>query len=149
MGDAHKMACHAEPSSARLADSEGSTHMLLAAAILIFVTGCAHTYLGERYLLIRLFKRGNLPPLLGGTAFTQGTLRFAWHITTVAWWAFAWILVDVHLGRLSAARLLDTLAIAALVSALLPILYTRGRHLSWIVFLLVAALLYAARNGAY
>lgn len=122
--------------------------MLLAAAVLIFLTGCAHSYLGERYLLMRLFKRGNLPSLLGGPEFTQGTLRFAWHITTVAWWAFAWILVDAHFGRLSTGRILDTIAIAALVSALLPIFYTRGRHLSWIVFLLVATLLYFARQGS-
>lgn len=121
--------------------------MLLVAAVLIFLTGCAHSYLGERYLLIRLFKRGNLPPLLGGTEFTQGTLRFAWHITTVAWWAIAWILIDAHLGRLSTERVLDTITVAALLSALLPIGYTRGKHLSWIAFLLIAGLLYAARRG--
>lgn len=119
--------------------------MLLFAAAIIFLTGCAHSYLGERYLLIRLFKRGNLPKLLGGTEFTEGTLRFAWHITTVAWWAFALLLVLAHVGSLSKATVLPVIAGAALVSAVLPILFTRGKHLSWVAFLIVAALvLYAA-----
>jgi len=75
--------------------------MLLAAALLIFLTGCAHSYLGERYILIRLFKRDNLPKLLGGTELTAGTLRCAWHVTTVAWWTIALPLVLASLDPLS------------------------------------------------
>lgn len=119
--------------------------MLLVAAALIFLTGCAHSYLGERYILVRLFKRGNLPKLLGGTQFTEGTLRFAWHITTVAWWAFALLLVFAHSGSLSTTTVLHVIAGAAVLSAALPIVFTRGLHLSWVAFLLVAGLvLYAA-----
>jgi hypothetical protein len=119
--------------------------MLLIAAVLIFLTGCAHSYLGERYLLMRLFSRGNLPKLLGGTEFTQGTLRFVWHITTVAWWAIALLLVLAHSGPLSTAGVLHVIAGAAVASATLPIFFTRGKHLSWVVFLVVAALvLYSA-----
>lgn len=55
-----------------------------AAAIAIYVTGIAHSYLGERYILTRLFRRDDLPRLFGGTAFTTATLRFAWHLTTIA-----------------------------------------------------------------
>jgi len=114
--------------------------MLLAAAVLIFLTGCAHSYLGERYVLIRLFKRGNLPILFGGTEFTAGTLRFAWHITTVAWWAIALLLILASRGALSSNAALQVIAGTALVSALLPLVFTRGKHLSWVVFLLVAVL---------
>ena len=46
------------------------------AAVLMFVTGIAHSWLGERYTLIRLFKTGGLPKIFGSTAFTTGTLRF-------------------------------------------------------------------------
>lgn len=120
--------------------------MLLLAALLVFLTGCAHSYLGEKYILIRLFKRGDLPKLLGGTWFTKGTLRFAWHLTTVAWWALAVLLVFAHGGSLSTPRVLYVIASAALVSAALPIVFTRGRHLSWIVFALVAALVFAAAD---
>ena len=71
--------------------------MLELAAVLIALLGLAHSVLGERYLLTRLFKRDNLPPLFGGTAFTIGTLRFAWHLTTLAWWGLA-ALVLLALG---------------------------------------------------
>ena len=51
--------------------------MLVTAAALIWLTGLAHSVLGERYLLMRLFRREEvLPRLLGSTAFTAGTLRF-------------------------------------------------------------------------
>ncbi len=119
--------------------------MLFAAAVLIFLTGCAHSYMGERYILIRLFKRGGLPHLFGGPEFTEGTLRFAWHITTVAWWAFALLLVLAHLGALSVPSVLHVIAGAALLSAALPIVFTRGKHLSWLAFLLVAGLISNAR----
>ena len=118
--------------------------MLLVAAVLIFITGCAHSYLGERYILIRLFKRGSLPKLFGGTEFTEGTLRFAWHITTVAWWAIALLLILAHRGSLSSTSALHVIAGTALASAALPIFFTRGKHLSWVVFVLVAALVFFA-----
>lgn len=59
----------------------GRKAMLYLAALLVLATGIAHSYLGERYILIRLFRRSDLPKLFGGTAFTVGTLRFAWHLT--------------------------------------------------------------------
>jgi hypothetical protein len=65
--------------------------VLNIAAVLMFVTGIAHSYLGERYILIRLFKRDGLPKILGSAAFTSGTLRFVWHLTTVAWRGGAWL----------------------------------------------------------
>lgn len=50
---------------------------LYLAAFLAAALGLAHSLLGERYILIRLFRRENLPKLFGSTAFTQRTLRFA------------------------------------------------------------------------
>ncbi len=67
--------------------------MLIAAATLLFLTGVAHSYLGERYILMRLFRLDNLPQLFGGTSFTTGTLRFVWHLTTVAWWGLGYIAI--------------------------------------------------------
>lgn len=119
--------------------------MLYAAAFLIFATGLAHSVLGERYLLVRLFKRENLPMLFGGTSFTVGTLRFAWHLTTVAWWGFAYLLVLAEQDRLSRLTALQVVSAVALISGLLPLFFTRGKHLSWIAFFLVSALIAAAR----
>ena len=56
--------------------------MLQLAALLLALLGIAHSVLGERYILTRLFRR-ELPKLFGGPEFTKNTLRFAWHLTTV------------------------------------------------------------------
>lgn len=123
--------------------------MLEMAAALIFALGAAHSYLGERYLLTRLLRRDNLPKLLGGTDFTKQTLRFAWHLTTVAWWGFAILLLQAERGGLSATAAARVIGWTAIVSALLPLIFTRGRHLSWIVMIAIGALALAwAESGA-
>ncbi|MDO5504844.1 MAG: hypothetical protein Q4F49_00945 [Pseudoxanthomonas suwonensis] len=116
-------------------------------AVLLFLLGLAHSVLGERFILIRLFRRDNLPKLFGGTDFTTRTLRFAWHITTVTWWALAVMLWHLDGGVADARFLLRTIGLALLAAGALPLLLTRGRHLSWIVLWLVGAvaLLQAAR----
>lgn len=121
--------------------------MLLVASVLVFLTGLAHSYLGERYLLIRLFRREQLPPLFGGTAFTHGTLRFAWHMTTVVWWGIACMLFVAARGPLSEDGVLLIIGATSLVSAGLPIYFTRGRHLSWVILLLVGFLALLARGS--
>lgn len=75
---------------------------LYAAAALTVGIGIAHSWLGERYILIRLFRRGDLPPLFGGADFTKNTLRFAWHLTTLAWLGLAGILVVIAEDALTA-----------------------------------------------
>jgi hypothetical protein len=56
---------------------------LVMASVLVALLGAAHSYLGERYILIRLFRRGNLSELFRRPELTRQTLRLAWHITTV------------------------------------------------------------------
>lgn len=120
--------------------------LLQLAAILMFLLGLAHSVLGERYILVRLFRREGLPKLFGGTAFTTRTLRFAWHITTVLWWGFAALLWQVATGSITPADVLTVIACTSIVAGLLPLVITRGRHLSWLVLFVVGgiALWYAS-----
>jgi hypothetical protein len=118
--------------------------MLTIASLLLFLTGLAHSYLGERYILMRLFRRDNLPQLFGGTAFTTGTLRFAWHLLTVVWWGIGIVLLRASAQPLQTQFVLQVFSAVALVSGFFPLLFTRGRHLSWIVFFAVAMLLWFA-----
>jgi len=113
---------------------------LAVAALLAVLIGVLHSYLGERYLLIRLFRRENLPRLFGGDDFTKRTLRFAWHITSIAWFGLAAILL--LLARQEGRPLAISRAVAGtfLVSALVAAAGSRGRHYSWVVFLAIAAL---------
>ena len=73
--------------------------MLQLAAILIALLGLAHSVLGERYILVRLFHR-ELPQLFGGTAFTRNTLRFAWHITTVLAFCISALLLQLDSSQI-------------------------------------------------
>ena len=43
-------------------------------------------------MLVRLLRWPELAKLFGNPGFTSRTLRFAWHVTSVAWWGFAAIL---------------------------------------------------------
>lgn len=122
--------------------------MITAVVLLLFLTGVAHSYLGERYILIRLFKRDNLPKLFGGTDFTTGTLRFVWHLLTVVWWGVAILIVQASGQAFQPKTVLQVFSAVALVSGFFPLIFTRGRHLSWIVFFTVAALLWCAAPGA-
>ncbi|MBT9457203.1 MAG: hypothetical protein IV097_11345 [Burkholderiaceae bacterium] len=121
--------------------------MLPLALVLLIATGLAHSYLGERYLLMRLFKRQDLPKLLGSTAFTIGTLRFVWHLTTVAWWGLAYLVFIAWSGTVGKDQVLAVVGVTSLVSAAFPLYFTRGRHLSWIVFLLIGVLVLASRSS--
>jgi hypothetical protein len=114
--------------------------VLLVAAGLATLLALGHSYLGERYILIRLFQRDALPRLFGGTEFTQRTLRFAWHLTSVAWLAFAAILVKLNSHVPSRAELGLLLVGTFGVSGVVALVGSRGRHVSWVVFLVIAAL---------
>ncbi|HET6404241.1 MAG TPA: hypothetical protein VFH78_06300 [Candidatus Thermoplasmatota archaeon] len=105
--------------------------LLALAAFLIASISLAHSYLGERYILIRLFRRPDLPKLFGSDRFTKRTLRFAWHITSVAWLGLAAALFWEPRVAVSAAFA---------VSAVVSLAGARGRHYSWIVFGAIAAL---------
>lgn len=112
---------------------------LATGAVLAFGIGLAHSYLGERYVLIRLFRRPNLPKLFGSVRFTRRTLRFAWHLTTIAWWGFgAQMALAASSPVAAAGYVLEAIAWTFGASAVVTGIASRGRHLAWIVFLAIA-----------
>jgi energy-converting hydrogenase Eha subunit A len=112
--------------------------MLHVAALLVVLLAIAHSVLGERYILMRLFRR-DLPKLFGRTAFTRQTLRFAWHLTTVLALGIGALLLQLA-GSPSPAAIARTLGACLVASGLLPLLYTRGRHPAWVVLFVAGAL---------
>jgi hypothetical protein len=123
--------------------------VLIVAALLCFLIGVVHSYLGERYILIRLFRETRLPRLFGSDFFTRRTLRFAWHLTTVAWWGLGYLLWAVaHAPADLESVVLGTVSAVFMVSGALALVASRGKHLSWIVFLAIAGLAaYVGLNG--
>lgn len=106
----------------------------------MFVIGIGHSILGERYILIRLLRRPDLPQIFGSAEFTKRTLRFAWHLTSVAWWGMAALFLLLARQSLSASNVMLVLGVTSLASALVTLVISRGRHPAWIVFLIVGGI---------
>ena len=114
---------------------------LLTAGVLATAVAFLHSYLGERYILIRLFRRPDLPHLFGDDVFTKRTLRFAWHLTSIAWLGFGVLLFLAAWGPTPEITVRSSLAVVQwtfLLSAAVAFLASRGRHLSWVLFLGIA-----------
>lgn len=124
--------------------------MLVAAGVLIVFISLVHSILGEKYLLTRLFRRDNLPKILGSDWFTKQTLRFAWHITSIAWLGFAAILFQLALeGSVNHKTLLMIIAITFAISGLVSFAFSKTKHLSWVVFWAISGLCYWATTYSY
>jgi hypothetical protein len=109
--------------------------LLVAAGITIFIAA-AHSYLGEKRIFPRLLSRDD-PPTLGGSAtLMRSIVRWAWHLTSLAWVALAAILIALltdppHLRQSVGAIVATYLGIGAIVT----FATTRGRHIAWPFFL--------------
>lgn len=112
-------------------------HLLLVGALLLTIIGLMHSYLGERYVVSRVLALPNLPKLRGSREYMQSLLRWAWHLTSLAWWGTAVTLVVLWLGH--------GLATVGLVTSLtfalhgLIIVVVNHRHPAWPLFFLAAA----------
>ena len=117
--------------------------MLVIASFLLIIIGFIHSYLGEKYILIRLFKNDNLPKLFGSDHFTKRVLRFAWHLTTVSWWGFSAILYFLSNPSLNNRfEILIVITVVFTISGIVSFLFTRGKHLSWLFFFCIASISY-------
>jgi hypothetical protein len=90
----------------------------------------AHSALGEARLIGPL-AAGELPRLTMPPAFAKSVLRFAWHLTSVAWLGLAGVLI-VAPGSAWVVGL--TLA----VSGVITLVASRGAHFAWALFLVGA-----------
>ena len=119
-------------------------NLLIIGATLAVLIGAAHSYLGEQYILVRLFRRSDLPQLFGSDTFTKQTLRFAWHLTTIAWIGLASVvLIGVIVPsseQLSA--ILKAISITFFISSIVTLAASKGRHFAWIVFLAISFLVW-------
>jgi hypothetical protein len=117
--------------------------MLLIGTIPLLIIGIIHSYLGEKYILIHLFRRDDLPKLLGSDWFTRRVLRFAWHIMTLAWWGFSAILYVLSNPTVNVQNeILIIITVVFALSGVVSLSFTRGKHLSWLFFFTIAAISY-------
>ena len=113
---------------------------LYSAACILALVGIAHSYLGERYLLGRLSRHGNLSKIFRNPDFAFRVMRLAWHLTSIAWLGFAALLTLIAHGPLTAKAIGTAIGIIFLMHSAASLILVRGKHLSWLLFLAVAGL---------
>lgn len=113
--------------------------MLYVAAGLVAVLAIAHSIIGEVRLIRPIATRDDLPRIYGTTAFTGATLRFAWHVTSLLALGLAVVLAEIARDA-APETLARTIGWTLIVCAILPLVFTRGSHLSWAVFFAAGAL---------
>jgi hypothetical protein len=113
--------------------------LIYIAAIGAVLLGIAHSTLGERLVFPRLLASENLPRLRGSLEFTRSILRWAWHLTSLAWIGFAYLLFLIAAGRTpDAVALSRIIAVVFGLTGLVAFVTTRGRHVAWPLLALVA-----------
>jgi hypothetical protein len=114
---------------------------LLIASILTFAIGAVHSWLGERRLIGPLLAPERRQGILAGS-FGRQILRFAWHLTTIAWWGIGAILAALTLSPMDSQGRLVAAVIGAtfFATGAVILVASRGRHLAWPVFLAIAGL---------
>ncbi|MCW8091864.1 hypothetical protein OPS28_08605 [Alteromonas ponticola] len=100
-------------------------------AALLTLSDFTRSILGECNIPIRLFRRDNLPPMVGSYEFIKSTRRFAWHNTSLAWFGFAGFLLFQQYSPL--ARL-NTISAFFTLSAHRAAYLTKGKHFSLLLF---------------
>jgi hypothetical protein len=121
--------------------------LLTVAGALAIGVAAAHSLLGERYVVRRLLRRDDLPRLFGGQEFTRRTIRFAWHLTSIAWVGLGAVLLVLAsdtpppatslVGDGSNALAARVAGVTFIASAVVTATASRFRHLAWIVFLVI------------
>ena len=119
---------------------------VLVAAGTLFCIATMHTVLGEwkgRRLVRRIVESGFLDVRDPADVLSMRIIRLAWHLTSLAWAGIAVVLA--YASFVAPTRLgfgvIGVLAIVFACHAVLSLVISRGRHPSWCLFGVVAALL--------
>lgn len=118
-------------------------YYLTTAALLMIAIGLVHSILGEHLIIKPILALGKLPNIKGSDFITRRTLRFAWHLTTLAVFGLAGIVL-VYAGAvidMNGALVLKMIATIFFIASGISLLAVRGKHFSWWVFLMIGALI--------
>ena len=108
------------------------TTWLTVATAMYLLLALAHSWLGERAVVRPLLRASWEIGLPRG--FAAPLLRWAWHLTSLAWVAAAAVLAWAAAGHPVPTPILDVLAGLALVSGAVIGVSLRGAHPAWAVF---------------
>jgi hypothetical protein len=109
---------------------------LIIGALTMATLAGLHSYIGETHLLQRLLAMSDLPILQGSMGYTKTVLRWAWHLTSLAWLGFAMIFIALTQLPSEARPIIGVILASILgLSAITVFISTSGRHLAWYFFL--------------
>jgi hypothetical protein len=115
--------------------------MLNTAGGLCVLIGITHSYLGETKILMPMYAQYKLPVLRGSDRATKNVLRFAWHLTSVAWAGIGGVLFAIASPAPNPmAYALRVISVTFAIHAVVTASMSRGRHYAWIVFTAIAVL---------
>ena len=116
--------------------------MLEFAAALLVLVGAMHSFVGGKRLIAPLLGKDDFPVILGSQQNGRVTLWFGWHALTLFWWSQAAVIWTISIDEeLTAAVVLASTAVACAITGLAAVIATKGRHLSWVFFFPIAAIL--------
>jgi len=99
--------------------------LILAGSLIVLAL--AHSVLGER-LLVGPLVAAHWPRLPLGRRFGKRVLRFAWHLTSLAW-------VGLAAVALRPEAAITIVGLAAVASGVVAFVASRGAHFAWAFFL--------------
>jgi hypothetical protein len=112
---------------------------LIIGSITMTALAGLHSYAGEIRLVQPLLQRNDLPMLNGSMDYTKAILRWAWHLTSVAWLGFAAIFAGLTQVALEARQMPAVILTGVLgISGIIAFIAGRGRHPAWVFFLISA-----------
>jgi hypothetical protein len=116
---------------------------LLAAALLVLGSALAHSLLGEKVVLRRVYRHsqetGGPSRRASDDPLTRQTLRLAWHSLTIALLGFAALLLQAAFTEVPYGagwvKALKAISVTFGALSLLSLAIARGRHIGWMWFL--------------
>jgi hypothetical protein len=113
----------------------------LIVAVVLFMLGIAHSAFGEKLLLIPMAKEKSVD-LFKQKPYMVSVMRFAWHITSIAWWGMALIVLDF--AQIGDPSIFSVYALAGTfaLTGIIILAFSKGLHPAWFFFLAIAACLW-------
>ena len=113
--------------------------LLATAAFLAASLAVTHSWLGEKWIIQPVLAMENMPALFGSRRGMKKILRFAWHLTSVLFLCMGAVLLHYSVGEPD-KRVLFIITVTYLISAVMTLIVSRGRHYAWVVFLIIGVL---------
>jgi hypothetical protein len=124
-------------------------YYLIVSGILLVVMSIAHSVIGEIRVISPLKNTHDLPLVSGSVHQTKLTLRFTWHLTTVLGVGISVILLYYSGFQTFSTDQIFVLRIFAFtffISFLVSLIGSRAKHPSWIIFFIVAVMIWLSAS---